>query len=320
MKNDIFIHETADVKTKHIGPGTTIWQYVVILSGAKIGADVNICAHCFIEDDVVIGDRVTIKSGVYLWNGVKCEDDVFIGPNVTFTNDNFPRSKVYPDKFLSTVIEKGATIGGGAVILPGITIGQHAMVGAGAVVTQSVPPYAIVIGSPARITGYVNSEILNVSEKNRIISGAELSSDHPLKIGVGDVSLHNLKVVQDMRGDLSVGEFMRDIPFEPKRYFIVFNVPTEKTRGEHAHHKCHQFLICIKGSCAVVVDDGKSRCEVLLDLPKKGLYLPPLTWAIQYKYSSDAILLVFASDYYDPKDYIRNYADFISIISRKDQS
>lgn len=320
MKKDIFIHESASVETKQIGAGTRIWQHVVILSGAKIGSDVNISANCFIEDDVVIGDRVTIKCGVYLWNGIRIEDDVFIGPNVTFTNDKFPRSKSYPDQFLSTLVEKGATIGGGAVILPGITIGQQAMVGAGAVVTKSVPPYAIVTGSPARITGYVNSEIFSISKNNCIFSGAELSNDSIIRTGVGSVTLHKLKLVRDMRGDLSVGEFLKDIPFEPKRYFIVFNVPSEKTRGEHAHYRCHQFLICITGTCAVVVDDGKSRCEVLLDSPDKGLYLPPMTWGIQYKYSRDAVLLVFASEYYDPKDYIRNYSDFIAIISSKDKS
>lgn len=317
MKNDVTIHESADVQASQIGDGTKIWQCVTILSGAKIGADVNVCAHCFIEDDVAIGNRVTVKSGVYLWNGVRLEDDVFIGPNVTFTNDKFPRSKVYPETFLSTVVEKGATVGGGAVLLPGITIGQGAMVGAGAIVTKSVPPYAIVTGSPARITGYVNSGFSSLNGKSKQVNPPELSTNKAIKLGVGDVTLHRLKLVQDMRGDLSVGEFHKDIPFEPKRYFLVFNVPSEKTRGEHAHHQCHQFLICVKGSCAVVVDDGKSRCEVPLESPDMGVHLPPLTWGIQYKYSSDAVLLVFTSDYYDANDYIRNYAEFVDIAQNK---
>lgn len=316
MNNSAMIHDSADVKTKQIGRGTTIWQCVAILAGARIGADVNICAHCFIEDDVVIGDRVTVKSGVYLWNGVRLEDDVFIGPNVTFTNDKFPRSKVYPDKFLSTIVEKGATIGGGAVILPGIIIGQGAMVGAGAVVTKAVPPYAIVTGSPARITGYVDSGPSGINGRSYTVTAPDYSNDRIVRLGVGDVTLHRLKLVQDMRGDLSVGEFPQDIPFAPKRYFLVFNVPSEKARGEHAHHQCHQFLICVKGSCAVVVDDGKSRCEVLLESPDMGVHLPPLTWGIQYKYSSDAVLLVFTSDYYDADDYIRNYSEFVDIAGK----
>ena len=149
------IHASADVQSPHIGEGTNIWQYVVVLPQARIGRDCNICAHVFIENDVVVSDRVTIKNGVQLWDGLRVEDDVFIGPNVTFTNDRYPRSRVYPDNFESTVVKVGASIGGGAVILPGLTIGRHAMVGAGAVVTRDVPERSIVAGNPARVIGYV---------------------------------------------------------------------------------------------------------------------------------------------------------------------
>lgn len=305
------IHPQAEVQTSKVGDNTQIWQHTIVLAGAQIGRDVNINAHCFVENDVVIGDRVTVKSGVYLWDGIRLEDDVFVGPNVTFTNDKHPRSKQRPEKFLVTTVEKNASIGGGAVILPGITIGQHAMVGAGAVVTQSVPPYAIVVGSPARIIGYIESATQSAQEPAQANLGQTVTP-----VGVGGVTLHPLKLVKDMRGDLSVGEFTRDIPFVPKRYFLVFNVPSEKTRGEHAHYQCQQFLICVKGSCAVVVDDGKTRKEILLDSPQKGLYLPPMTWGIQYKYSADAVLLVYASDYYDAADYIRDYAQFLSEVQR----
>jgi len=149
------IHPSADVQSSAIGAGTNIWQYVVVLPQAKIGQDCNICAQVFIENDVVVGDRVTIKSGVQLWDGLRIADDVFIGPNVTFTNDKFPRSKAHPEKFPVTTVSKGASIGGGAVILPGLTIGEHAMAGAGAVVTHDVPPHAVVVGNPARIIGNV---------------------------------------------------------------------------------------------------------------------------------------------------------------------
>ena len=309
------IHPSADVKSTNIGQNTRVWQYVVIFPDAVIGTDVNVCSHCLIENDVVIGDRTTIKSGVYVWDGLRIGNDVFIGPNVTFTNDKFPRSKVYPETFLPTVIHDKASIGGGAVILPGVTIGMGAMVGAGAVVTKSVPPYAIVTGSPARITGYVeNSGASNNSEKPKLVDNAE-PQEGIKRVGVGEVTTHNFKFIADMRGDLSVGEFEKEIPFVPKRYFLVFNVPSQKTRGEHAHHKCHQFLICVKGSCAVVVDDGNNRAEVILDAPNKGIYLPPLTWGIQYKYSEDAVLLVFTSDYYDADDYIRDYSEFIKTTS-----
>ncbi|EKO1138128.1 N-acetyltransferase, partial [Escherichia coli] len=126
-------------------------QYSVILPGAVIGDECNICAHTLIENDVVIGDRVTIKSGVYIWDGVVIEDDVFIGPCVTFTNDKIPRSKKYPEKFLKTIIKKGASIGANATILPGITIGENAMVGAGTVVTKDVAPYTVIAGNPGKV-------------------------------------------------------------------------------------------------------------------------------------------------------------------------
>ncbi|WP_312479670.1 acyltransferase [Stutzerimonas nitrititolerans] len=145
------IHPLADVQSSSIGKNTRIWQFVVILPRARIGADCNVCSHCFIENDVLVGDRVTIKNGVQLWDGLRVADDVFIGPNVTFTNDRYPRSREYPDRFAITVIEAGASIGAGAVILPGLVIGCGAMVGAGAVVTHDVPPRALVLGNPARV-------------------------------------------------------------------------------------------------------------------------------------------------------------------------
>jgi UDP-2-acetamido-3-amino-2,3-dideoxy-glucuronate N-acetyltransferase len=319
MKDEALIHPLADVAASKIGAGSRIWQYVVIFAGARIGDDANICAHCLIEGDVVVGDRVTVKSGVQLWDGLRVEDDVFIGPNVSFTNDRFPRSKVYPNTFVQTRIEKGASLGAGAVILPGITIGTCAMVGAGSVVTKSVPPYAIVYGNPARITGYVQSEAPDVDSPAQGLTGAFDGNEGAQKLGVGNVTLHRMKRIADMRGGLSVGEFPKDIPFVPSRYFLVFNVPSAKTRGEHAHHQCHQFLICTAGSCSVVVDDGTNRAEVLLDSPEKGIYIPPLTWGTQYKYSTDAVLLVFASHPYDADDYIRDYSNFTSVAKNAKQ-
>lgn len=143
----------------HIGVKSKIWQFVVILPGAEIGSDCNICAHVLIEGDVVIGDRVTVKSGVQLWNGLRVGNDVFIGPNVTFTNDRYPRSKDYTAGFCITVIEDGASIGAGAVILPGVRVGSRAMVAAGAVVTRDVAPLSLVIGNPARHVRFIDSEV-----------------------------------------------------------------------------------------------------------------------------------------------------------------
>lgn len=150
------IHPLSDVQSTQIGAGTRIWQFCVILKDAKIGKDCNICSHVFIENDVVIGDRVTLKCGVQIWDGIRIADDVFIGPNVTFTNDPFPRSRQQLTTYPLTTIAKGASIGANATILPGILIGSGAMIGAGAVVTRDVPDHAIVKGNPARVCGDVN--------------------------------------------------------------------------------------------------------------------------------------------------------------------
>lgn len=305
-----YIDALADVRTTAIGTNTCIWQFVVILAGARIGNDCNICSHCFIESDVVVGNRTTVKNGVQLWDGLRIGDDVFVGPNVTFSNDKFPRSKQHENEVLRTDVESGASLGAGATILPGLKIGRNAMVGAGAVVTRAVPPNAIVVGNPARIVGYTDTHMGTTINPTAPLQAS--STTAPSR--VAGVALVVLPRITDIRGTLTAGEFQRSIPFEAKRYFMVFNVPNVETRGEHAHRKCHQFLVCVCGKVSVVADDGTNREEFLLDSPNIGLHLPPLTWGIQYKYSANAVLLVFASHYYDSSDYIRDYNEFLHIV------
>lgn len=307
--SDYFVHPQALCESAQIGAGTRVWAFAHVLPGAKVGRDCNLCDHTFLENDVILGDRVTIKCGVQLWDGLRLEDDVFVGPNATFTNDRFPRSKQRPAEFLRTVVSRHASIGANATILPGVTIGQNAMVGAGAVVTHDVPANAIVTGNPARIVGYVDSgaAVRSTPVSSRFPSGQAVQQTR-----ITGVTLHRLKLVKDLRGTLSVGEYSRDIPFTPQRYFLVFDVPSAKVRGEHAHYKCHQFLICAKGQLAVVADDGERREEYWLDSPEIGVYLPAMTWGIQYRYSADAVLLVFASEPYDGVDYIRDYDTFLA--------
>lgn len=162
-------HPLADIQSTNIGPGTNIWQFCVVLQGARIGADCNLCAHVLVENDVQIGDRVTIKSGVQLWDGVTVEDDVFIGPNVTFTNDLVPRSKQYPESFARTVIQKGASIGANATIVAGHSIGSFALIGAGSVVTKDVPPHTVWYGNPAVQRGYVTKDgiLLDMNKQDK---------------------------------------------------------------------------------------------------------------------------------------------------------
>ncbi|MFF2273372.1 WxcM-like domain-containing protein [Agromyces sp. NPDC058136] len=297
-----FVHSHAICESTTVGRGTRIWAFSHVLPGASIGADVNINDHVFVENDVVIGDRVTLKSGVQVWDGIRLGDDVFVGPNVTFTNDPFPRSKQYPEAFAVTTIEAGASIGGGAVILPGIRVGRRAMIGAGSVVTKDVPPHAIVVGNPARIVGYEGATARRDAEPGsaaRLVEGLTL-----------------LRTVSDIRGDLLPIDLADDLPFAPRRIFFVHGVPSKEVRGAHAHYECEQFLVAVHGSVSCIVDDGTSRAEYLLDDPSKGLYMPPMTWGTQYRYSPDAVLAVFASRPYEDSDYIRDYQEFIALTNR----
>lgn len=303
------IHPSADVQSPSIGEGSRIWQFCVVLPGAKIGANANICSHVLIENDVSLGDNVTIKSGVQLWDGLTIEDNVFVGPNVTFTNDRHPRSKEYPQIFARTMVKNGASIGANATILPGVTIGERAMVGAGAVVTRDVPDFATVVGNPAAIIGYTNTDLPPAAKTIRgdVDTAAETSM-------VPGVELLTLRVAADMRGKLTVAQTGAGLPFVPQRVFMVHDVPSRETRGEHAHHACHQLLICVHGQCVAVADNGKVRQEFLLDASHKALYMPPRIWGTQYRYSSDAVLMVLASHLYDPADYIRDYREFLNMV------
>jgi len=303
-----FIHPQALCETPSIGDGTRIWAFAYVLKGARIGADCNLCSHVFVEGDVVVGDRVTVKSGVQLWTGTIIEEDVFIGPNVTFANDKFPRSKHHLDRHPRTLVCRGASLGANATILPGVTIGRAAMVGAGAVVTGDVPANAIVTGNPARITGYVDRG-RSATLRRRVVPNPPQRDRIPAS--VSGVELVRLHAVEDVRGNLAVAEVGRELPFAPRRVFIVHGIEGKQVRGEHALKTCDQFLICTHGSCTIMYDDGMSREEVVLERPDLGIYLPAMTWWVQYKHSTGAVLMVLASQPYDPADYLREYDEFL---------
>ena len=302
-----FAHPQALVETSEIGKGTRIWAFAHVLPGAVIGEDCNICDHVFVENEVRVGDRVTVKCGVQLWNGVILEDDVFVGPNATFTNDPFPRSKKRPTSWRPTLVKQGASIGANATVLPGITIGRNAMVAAGAVVTHDVPPDAIVAGNPSAIHGYAAAPP-HVEDR-----GLALSETTPMPSSVRGVTLYRLPRHEDLRGSALVGELPRDLPFAPKRFFVVSDVPTREVRGERAQRKTEQFLVCLRGQCWLLVDDGHHRLEMPLDQPTIGVHVRAGVWASQYRFSSDAMLLVLASEPYDAADYIREYKEFITL-------
>lgn len=282
-----------------VGARTRVWPFAVVAEGARVGEDCNICSHVFVEGGAVIGNRVTVKCGVQVWDGVVLDDDVFVGPNATFTNDPFPRSKQPPAVYTGTHVRKGASIGANATILPGLDIGAGAMIGAGAVVTHSVPANAIVAGNPARITGYADAprRSAKVREADELEAGGLLV---PLEHAV------------DLRGRVAVAEHA-SLPFKPRRTFFVYGVPSAEVRGEHAHYSCSQLLVCVHGQVRCLVDDGWRRAEYLLNDPTVGLHVPPLHWGSQFGYSPDAVLAVLASHPYNELDYIKSYDEFVQI-------
>lgn len=305
MNEDVYVHPQGMCDASAVGRGTRIWAFAHVLPGATLGDDCNICEGVFIENDVVIGSRVTVKTGVALWDGVTVEDDVFIGPNAAFANDTFPRSRQWRSQPERTRLCAGCSVGANATVLPGVTIGRSAMVGAGSVVTKDVPAFAIVTGNPARIRGYVDTQR----------AGAPVGEEprQPMNTLPAGCRWLNFTRASDLRGDLMAMDFGECLPYAPQRFFSVFGVPSSDVRGEHAHRVCHQTLVALNGTLSVVLDDGRSRVEVRLDDPSTGLYVPPLVWGIQYRYSADAVLGVFASHTYSPDEYIRDYEEFLQL-------
>jgi dTDP-4-dehydrorhamnose 3,5-epimerase-like enzyme len=162
------------------------------------------------------------------------------------------------------------------------------------------------VGNPARIVGYVDT-------KPEVSSPTLVDGPSEDVTRLGEVAIYRLPKVDDLRGSLTFAETGREVPFDVKRYFLVYDVASEHIRGEHAHRTLHQFLVCIAGRCNVVTDDGLNRHEFVLDGPTKGLHIPPMVWATQYKFSRDAILMVLASEYYDAAEYIRDYYEFLEL-------
>ncbi len=243
--------------------------------------------HAFVEEGVLVDASAVIGPGAVVLRGVAG---------------------------VTTRIDAKVVVGANATVLGGVQLAEGCVVEPGAVIRQDVPPRVVVGGNPAAIVGYAQAGI-SAEAGNGDRSGIGIQRETVAgKLLTNGARLIELPQVRDLRGSLSVGEAPKQLPFVPHRYFLVFDVPSAEVRGEHAHHACHQFLVCVAGQCSAVVDDGAERHEVCLHRKNLGLYMPPMTWGVQYKYSSDAVLMVLASRAYDPADYIRDYSEFLKLV------
>lgn len=281
------IHPTAVVETDELGEGCDVREY------ASLGAG------------VVLADDVRVGAGARLLGNVRVDQAATIGSNAVLgrTDGTSPNG---------IAVGREVRIDANATVLPGVTIGRGAVVEAGSVVGADVPAHSIVSGSPARIVGYVDS--LPTPTEPEVLDPSALSS--PTATGVPGVVLHPLTRAHDLRGSLAALEFS-NLPFAPRRAFAVYGVPDESVRGAHAHRECGQLLICASGEVSCVADDGTSRQEFRLSSPEIGLLIPPLVWSMQYRYSWDAVVVVLAELPYDPDDYIRDYEDFLELVSAR---
>lgn len=275
-----FVDPSARFEGRHLGEGSRVLAYVTVGPEAAVAENCVLCDHAVMLGPVVLGEGVSVGAGAVI--GAEGGAEVAVHPF--------------------------ASIGANATVLPGVVVGRRAVVEAGCTVTESVPANAIVNGNPARIVAYADS---------RPQSAPETAVAAPPAAGVTEtkvrgVALHRLTSARDLRGSLTAAEFP-DLPFEPRRVFTVFDVPSESVRGAHAHRACSQFLICVAGTVSCLVDDGSAREEVRLESSDVGLHIPPMIWGTQWRYSRDAVLLVLASHPYDAADYIRDYEEFLAL-------
>lgn len=278
-----------------VHPSSVIGPNVVLGSGSVVGP------NCHLEGRIQVGVGVRLTADINMVGDIRIGAGCVIEPGVRLS---ISPGRASVRKLPLTTLGDGVRLGPGVVLGSGVTIGANARVGADSVVLHDVPPWAIVAGNPAVAMGYVAGSD----------APSPQNADGSWDCGVSGVRLHAFQPFRDSRGELSVGEFLQTVPFQPKRYFLVYNVPSVVARGGHAHKTCEQFLVCVHGAVSVLVDDGRSKAEITLVHPSLGVYMPRMIWGVQRNFSSDGVLLVFASHHYDTGDYINDYAAFLRLM------
>lgn len=308
-----YCHPKAICEAEYVGEGSRIAAFASVNASAVLGAGCTIGEGAVVRGSVRLGHSVDIGSGAQIGEGVILEDNVRVGTGASIEG---VESLMEGNRGIQgAVVGKGSRVGSNATVLPGIQIGRGAQINPGTVVTRNVPDLAVVEGNPAVIVGYSGSShtyhstnLQTARESKSVTDSVEPESSRIIE----------LTAANDIRGYLSAGETGRELPFEPKRFFVVFNVPSIEARGSHAHKECHQLLICVSGSVRALVHDGTTGREYVLNSPNHALYMPPMTWGTQFQYSKDAVLVVLASHQYDPDDYIRTFEDFSSLVRDSD--
>lgn len=287
------IDKTARILDSEVGAGSRVGVGSILRDGVRVRE------QCRIGDYVLVEGAVEIAEGAEIDSFSHIRGPATIGRQVRVGSHSCVGGGV--------AILPSATIGAHATILSPVTVGEFAMVEAGAVVMKNVPANAVVAGNPAKIVRYHRA----VSSPT-LLGYAREMQEGVMETRVPGVNVFHMPVFEDLRGNLSVGEIGKHIPFEVKRYFLTFEVESEEARGEHAHRTLHQMLLCVHGRVHILADNGEVREEFILDRPNVGLHLPPMVWGVQYRFSPGAVLLVLCSDVYDPGDYIRDYRTFLA--------
>jgi acetyltransferase-like isoleucine patch superfamily enzyme len=302
----IFIDPSARFEGEDVGAGSRVLAYARVGRGVRIGRNCAIHDHAVLVGDVTLEDDVAVQLGAQLLGSVHLEQGVTVGAGALVGAGSLDGESS------KSIVHRFASIGVNATVLPGVVIGRRAVVEPGSVVTQNVPANAVVSGNPATIVSYVDTGVDETPSE--ILTTAVLPADIS-NTRVRGVTLHGLTHARDLRGSLTAGEFAA-LPFAPRRFFTVYDVPSESVRGAHAHRECSQFVVCLAGSVSCLVDDGTTRDEVHLANPAIGLHIPPMIWGTQWRYTRDALMLVLASNPYDPDDYIRDYEEFLEELRR----